>query len=448
MTAEASPRHPPQRAVDLARVRRLWTPLAASWALMAVEMPLLAAVVGRLPDEAVHLAAYGGIAFPIALVVEAPIIMLLAASTALCKDWGRYLFVRGFMVRSVVALTLLHGAIAFTPLYDLVAGDLLGSAPRVQEAGRLGLQLLLPWSGAIAYRRFLQGILIRTERSRWVGRGTVVRLAANALVLGSLAAWTDLPGIAVGSSAISAGVLAEAAFVGWAVRPSLASLRAAAPALDPPLDLARFLRFYLPLALTPLVTLLLHPLGSAAMNRLPLPLESLAVWPAVHGLVFLTRSVGFAYNEVVVALAEAPGAAPVLHRFRNLLALSTTGVLMVLAATPLAGLWFARASGLSPFLAALAAAATALAVPMPGLQALQSHSTGLLVAAHRTRGVTEAVVVFFAVSASLLALAVGSGRVEEPGILAASLTFTIAGAVQTAWLAVRARGLEGDLARP
>ena len=196
----------------------------------------------------------------------------------------------------------------------------------------------------------------------------------------------------MGSSAISAGVLAEAAFVGWAVRPALRMIRGAPPADEPALDAGRFVRFYVPLALTPLVTLLLQPLGSAAMNRLPLPLESLAVWPAVHGLVFLTRSVGFAYNEVVVALADAPGAHIVLRRFRNLLALSTTLLLLVVAATPLAGLWFERVNGLSPFMAALAGAATALAVPMPGLQALQSHSTGLLVAAHRTRGVTEAVV--------------------------------------------------------
>lgn len=434
------------RPVDLPRVARLWAPLAASWALMAVEMPLLAAVVGRLPDEAIHLAAYGGIAFPIALVVEAPIIMLLAASTALCKDWERYLFVRRFMAWSVVVLTVLHAAIAFTPLYDLVAGDLLAAAPEVQASGRLGLQLLTPWTGAIAYRRFLQGILIRTEHSRWVSRGTAVRLATNAAVLLGLAGWSDLPGIAVGSSAISAGVLAEAAFVGWAVRPALRMIRGAPAADEPALDAGRFVRFYVPLALTPLVTLLLQPLGSAAMNRLPLPLESLAVWPAVHGLVFLTRSVGFAYNEVVVALADAPGAHLVLRRFRNLLALSTTLLLLVVAATPLAGLWFERVSGLSPFMAALAGAATALAVPMPGLQALQSHSTGLLVAAHRTRGVTEAVVAFFAVSALLLGAAVASGLVQDPGILAAALTFSLASGVQAVWLAVRARGLTRPVA--
>ena len=41
----------------------------------------LAATMARLPDPAVNLAAFGGIVFPLALLVEAPIIMLLAAST-------------------------------------------------------------------------------------------------------------------------------------------------------------------------------------------------------------------------------------------------------------------------------------------------------------------------------------------------------------------------------
>ena len=38
-----------------------WWPLAASWLLMGIEMPLVTAVMGRLPDETVQLAAYGGV---------------------------------------------------------------------------------------------------------------------------------------------------------------------------------------------------------------------------------------------------------------------------------------------------------------------------------------------------------------------------------------------------
>jgi len=42
------------------RILKTWWPLAASWLLMGAELPALIAVVARLPDPAINLAAYGG----------------------------------------------------------------------------------------------------------------------------------------------------------------------------------------------------------------------------------------------------------------------------------------------------------------------------------------------------------------------------------------------------
>ena len=50
---------------------RTWLPLAASWLLMGAELPLLSAVVARLDNPDIHLAANSGIVFPLALVVPA-----------------------------------------------------------------------------------------------------------------------------------------------------------------------------------------------------------------------------------------------------------------------------------------------------------------------------------------------------------------------------------------
>ena len=67
----------------MGRIVQIWWPLAASWLLMAVELPALSAVVARLANPEINLAAYGGIVFPVSLIIESPIIMLLSASTAL-----------------------------------------------------------------------------------------------------------------------------------------------------------------------------------------------------------------------------------------------------------------------------------------------------------------------------------------------------------------------------
>lgn len=120
---------------------------------MAVEIPALSAIIARLPDARVNLAAYGGIIFPLALIIEAPIIMLLAASVALSKDWAAFLKIRRFMMVTSAILTGLHILVAFTPLYDLVAGQVMRVPPEIIEPGRLGLQLMTPWTWAIAYRQ-------------------------------------------------------------------------------------------------------------------------------------------------------------------------------------------------------------------------------------------------------------------------------------------------------
>ena len=51
--------------MNLRKVTRTWWPLAASWLLMGAELPALSAVVARLPDARINLAAYGGIVFPL-----------------------------------------------------------------------------------------------------------------------------------------------------------------------------------------------------------------------------------------------------------------------------------------------------------------------------------------------------------------------------------------------
>ncbi len=79
-------------------VLRAWWPLAMSWLLMALELPAISAVVARLPAPEANLAAYGGVVFPVALIIESPVIMLLAASTALSRDQESFRRLRGYMM--------------------------------------------------------------------------------------------------------------------------------------------------------------------------------------------------------------------------------------------------------------------------------------------------------------------------------------------------------------
>jgi hypothetical protein len=418
-------------------VTAAWWPLAASWFMMALELPAVSAVVARLADPHIHLAAYGGVVFPIALVVEAPIIMLLAASTALSRDGDAYARLRRFSFRLAAALTAVHVLVAATPLYGLIVDGVLHSPPAVRDPARIGLLIMTPWTASIAYRRFQQGVLIRFGRSKVVGIGTAVRLTANFSILAAGYALGSVPGIIVASTAVAAGVLAEAGFIGFSVRPVVAHLRTLESG-GPVLTAGRILRFYIPLALTPLLALLSQPLVASGLGRMPRSLESLATWPVINGLVFAFRSAGFAYNEVVVAMLDRPGAARSLRRFSLLLAGATTLVLFLMAATPLGWFWFARVSHLEDPLAAMGCRALWLALPLPALSVFQSWFQGTMVYGHRTRGVSEAMAL--SLSAIFVILWAGVRDGTLPGLAVGVGAMSAGGVIQVAWLAARSRG--------
>ncbi|MBM4395217.1 MAG: hypothetical protein FJ087_05960 [Deltaproteobacteria bacterium] len=164
---------PAPRPVAMKDVFSTWWPLAASWLLMGFEQPAASAVMTRLPDPVHALAAFGGIVFPIGLVIEAPIIMLLAASTALSRDAQSYRLGLRMTHAACAVLTVVHALVAFTPVYDAVVTHLLQAPAAVVEPGRLGLRILLPWAGV-----------------EWGGAtGLYVAVAATVVGNAALVAW-------------------------------------------------------------------------------------------------------------------------------------------------------------------------------------------------------------------------------------------------------------------
>jgi hypothetical protein len=271
-----------------------------------------------------------------------------------------------------------------------------------------------------------------------VGVGTAIRLAANGAMLAFLVLLDrgnpalTLPGIVVGTSGISAGVIAEAIYAGLRVQPVLKGELRQAPTVHPVLTWRTFFAFYIPLVMTAVINMLAQPATPAAISRMPFALESLAALPVVSGLAFMFRSMGFAYNEVVVALLDHPGSTALLRRFANLLAVITTLGLILMAVTPLSSFWFVQISGLDPELGALARGGLLAAALWPGLSVLQNWYQGVLVNQRKTYHVTISVVIL--VATTLSALVIGTAMKQFVGLYVGISAFVIGQAAQVAWL--------------
>ncbi len=371
------------------RIFWVWLPMAATWLMMSVEGLLIAAVVARLPEATVNLAAFG-IAFGFALILEAPIIMILSASTALCRDREAFLALRRFGASLNLMLSVVVVVWAATPFYGTFAEEVMGLDPETARLSRLALLSFLPWPAAIGYRRFYQGVMIRHGHTRRIAYGTMIRLAGmggTALALFE----SPIPGAIIGAAALSAAVLLEAAVTRLMARDAVRAVLRTPRAGGEPLTTPRILRFYIPLLVSSIIALAIHPLVNLFLGHSRLALESLATYPVVASLSFVFRSMGLSFQEVAIAFMDGSR-----QRFRALLrfALGLGAAACVaqgvIALTPLAGLWFRGIAALGPRLVDLSVPALQVLVLMPFLSVLLAFCRALLVWSGETRAITWA----------------------------------------------------------
>jgi hypothetical protein len=201
--------------------------------------------------------------------------------------------------------------------------------------------------------------------------------------------------------------------------------------------------FYWPLAFTPLITLATLPIVSAAISRMPQALESLAVWPVLGGLSFVFRSVGFAMQEVVVALYDRPQFLAPLKKFVGSVSFGTSGALVVIAATPLSTIWFEWVAALTPELSALASSALWLMVIFPAFSPWESFFQGELVHRGMTTYITQAVSLYLVGSSIFLVLGVFYGQVT--GLYVGLVAMGTGLGIQIWWLWKHSRKLDDQM---
>ncbi len=401
-----------------------WVPLAATWLMMAVEGPFLAAIIARLADAKFNLAAFG-VAYSFALIIEAPIIMLMSASTALVKNRDAYLKMRRFTNVLNGGITLLMLLLVIPPVFYFLTEDLIGLPGNVARLTHTATIILLPWPAAIGFRRFYQGILIRSRRARLVAVGTIIRLvsmAATAVVFFLL----KVNGAASGAAALSVGVTCEA-IAGWSmaqqpVKKLLAEAEAPPPT-SPPLTYSYITKFYIPLAMTSILSLGVHPFITFFLGKSRFAIESLAILPVVNSLVFLFRSMGLSYQEVIIALMGDKGRNYFhLRNFAILMGVLTVTGLGLIAFTPLAAMWFQQVSGLSIELAQFAFLPAQLMTLLPALTVLISFQRSLLVSSAFTSPITTATAI--EVTGIILVLWISIFFCDAVGAVAAALAYT------------------------
>jgi hypothetical protein len=390
---------------------------------MMLEGPVLQGSIGRLPQTDENLAAWG-LTMSLSLLIESPVIMLLATAIALVRDGASYHALRRFVLYLCAFCTLLAATIAVTPLLDLVAGRLMGQSETLVAAARPALQIMIFWTAAIGWRRFYQGILIRNGAGKRVTFGTALRLVAIAATAISLTLWGGLPGVQVAAWGIMAGVVAEALATTLFARPILRDAVLPQPPHEETPTLRDIWHFHAPLAATTLLTLLAQPMTQAALARQSTPEVTLPAWPVVYMILLILRGFGLALQEVTVAEIKRDSAeAPLLSRFTAIIGLLTSFSAVLIALTPLLDLYLGEVLHLKPHLWATVRVGVLTGASLPLLTALGSYVRGILVARGQTNVVYRGMLVSIITHMVLLGFGI---LLRLPGIQTATIALSVA----------------------
>ena len=372
---------------------------------MSMEGPLISALIARLNEPKFNLAAYG-VAYALALIIEAPVIMIMTASTALVRDRYSFSKLKQFTYILNAVITILMLVLVIPDVFYFLTEKLIGLPEHIAELTHAATIILIPWPAAIGYRRFYQGILIRNNLTRRVAYGTIVRLSAMAITAFTLFIYFDVPGSVVGASALSVAVVAEALASRLMTSGSLKKLSVETNQAEDKLTLKSISKFYYPLALMSLLSLGVQPFVTFFVGQSRMAIESLAVLPVITSFVFIFRAFGLSYQEVIIAKMgdDKSGYIP-LRNFAIMLGSFLSVCLIIIAFTPIADIWFTDVSGLSETLSNFSILPLQIMAIIPALTVLISFQRSVLVSSKNTAPISKATAIeFFSIVVIMLIL--------------------------------------------
>jgi progressive ankylosis protein len=309
-------------------------------------------------------------------------------------------------------------------VFYFITETLIGLPVNISHLAHWAVIILIPWPAAIGYRRFYQGILIRNNLTRLVAYGTIIRLISMSLTAFGLFIFTELPGVIVGSSALTTAVVCEAAASRLMSFKVLKRLKSTPSDLSDELTQNEIFRFYYPLAATSLLTLGIQPFVTFFIGQGRMAIESFAVMPVVTSFVFIFRALGLSYQEVVITLiGEKYEGLAAIRKFAVRLALITAGILSLISFTPLSEIWLRDISGLSQTLTDFARLPLFIMASFPAFTVLISFQRAVLVKAKKTKHITYGTAIEFL--GIFIVIAVCIKYFSLAGAVAATIAFLI-----------------------
>jgi hypothetical protein len=278
-------------------------PLSLSDVTMAIGDPLIHTTLAHLPESRMNIASLG-VAKSQVVFFESPIIMLLHASNVCAPSKNARKILKKFMLLSITLLATLLFLLTLPPVYHTLSEYIFDIDQAVSSKARMILLFLILWPVLIGWRRYYQGILIRTHHEKEIGQASLSRIfvVAGVLLIGY---FYKFPGFVISGTALILGIFSETFFITLAAKKYESDLEQLShipykKLNELPHDMKSMWRFYWPLANSMIFVwggraLLIGILARAQDSAL-----ALAAWPMSWGIVLLIANATRMVQQIII----------------------------------------------------------------------------------------------------------------------------------------------------
>ncbi len=307
----------------------LFLPLALSGLFYPLASPVINAALARSTTPELALAAFA-IARSLSNPLISPLHGLRQVITALVYDQEMLGHMRYWSLILGGAGTAIILVSSWPPIYNLLAGDLMGIPADIVAIGPPVLAVMAFSSALAVSRGYYQGILVRYNRAGPVGTGALGYLLGTAGFVGAGLLWWDIEGALLGALALFVGQIVYLAFVWWPTR--TIAIPTHSDDVEPGQRSARYVfYFFLPLALSSLILAGTEPFLQAAIARAPLAIPSLAAGPVCTSLTWLAGVPLWNIQQLVIARVTDRASYQAVRRFVFTVSVVLTGAMGLVA---------------------------------------------------------------------------------------------------------------------
>ena len=206
----------PEEPERMRQMLRFFAPVVATGVLMAFSYTAVMAGLNRTLQPAVAVAAYA-LAFNLAVVIEAPIVMLRQTVLVLVNTPEDLRLLSRLAAAMALALCGLQALLAIGPWGMYVLGHWLGIPSALLGPTQVALAGLLPLQILSAIRYVCHGLLLRAKQTHFISLGMGARVLTTTLVIPVLLHWPGL-GSLLASTALVLGMVVETVIDVWRAR--------------------------------------------------------------------------------------------------------------------------------------------------------------------------------------------------------------------------------------